>query len=644
METRANTTAVGLFTLVTIAVAIGVVYWFNRYGEDDGFVPLDVRIQGSVTGLARGSGVQFNGIGVGRVDRLRVDPDDPRVVIVRVLVRPETPVRSDTRASVGLRGLSGAGFIQLEGGSPDAQALLRRESDEPVPALQGDPAALQDLLNRVNGIAARVEGVATTLETVIARNEDNLNRTVENVARFSDALAENSDGVGEFLESAGTLATSLGELSGKLDGTITQAEAILNAVDVRSVGETVENVRSFTEGLGRTGTDIERIVATVERTSRQLSTFTVALNQTLASVDGLVGAVPQEQLTRTFDAVERATTSASNVLDAVDPQTVRQAVSELSAASANLNRLSGSIDPERLAAIVGDAAEVTRGARAVTDGLSAQTVTKITDDAAAAVAGARQLVEGDAAAAVASARRIVDEDLAGAVAGARAAVEALPAETVRQVAEDVAVTTRSARGLVEGIEPGRVRALIDDLAAASRNVAALSAGIDASKVNGAVDNVAEAARDARGVVADVRKVTEPFGARAADVDRIVTDAGETARRLNETAAQAQALVARVDRLVGEASGAGLVAEAQATLAQFRRTARDLGAQVGNAAGSIQRLTDRGLQDTGTLVRNAGRSLERLERVIRNIESNPSSLISGSGGSRVRETRSGRPRR
>lgn len=70
METKANYVLVGVFTLLVSLLAFGFVYWIARYGEARDSLPLDVRIQGSVTGLGIGSQVLFNGIKVGDVRRL----------------------------------------------------------------------------------------------------------------------------------------------------------------------------------------------------------------------------------------------------------------------------------------------------------------------------------------------------------------------------------------------------------------------------------------------------------------------------------------------------------------------------------------------------------------------------------------------
>ncbi|TGR60046.1 MlaD family protein, partial [Mesorhizobium sp. M1C.F.Ca.ET.192.01.1.1] len=67
METKANYTIVGIFTLIVIAAAFGFVYWMAEFGRGGPTAQLVVRIPGSANGLSVGSPVRFNGIPVGTV-------------------------------------------------------------------------------------------------------------------------------------------------------------------------------------------------------------------------------------------------------------------------------------------------------------------------------------------------------------------------------------------------------------------------------------------------------------------------------------------------------------------------------------------------------------------------------------------------
>ena len=70
MEIRARYVRVGVLTLAVLFAGFVFVYWLNNaaaFGNRDVY---HVRFEGSVSGLARGSVVLFNGIRVGEVEKL----------------------------------------------------------------------------------------------------------------------------------------------------------------------------------------------------------------------------------------------------------------------------------------------------------------------------------------------------------------------------------------------------------------------------------------------------------------------------------------------------------------------------------------------------------------------------------------------
>ena len=68
--------------------------------------------------------VKYRGVDVGAVKSTIIDPDNSRLVRVEVRLRKETPGKTDTRASLTLKGITGVIFIELNGGDPAAKTLL----------------------------------------------------------------------------------------------------------------------------------------------------------------------------------------------------------------------------------------------------------------------------------------------------------------------------------------------------------------------------------------------------------------------------------------------------------------------------------------------------------------------------------------
>src|ERR1700722_15616427 len=96
METRANYVLIGLFTLAVIAGGFGFVYWFSTVGGAGARANYRIVFDGSVSGLYAGAAVLFNGIRVGEVTALTLDPAAPRSVVAMISVDKRIAVRADT--------------------------------------------------------------------------------------------------------------------------------------------------------------------------------------------------------------------------------------------------------------------------------------------------------------------------------------------------------------------------------------------------------------------------------------------------------------------------------------------------------------------------------------------------------------------
>jgi phospholipid/cholesterol/gamma-HCH transport system substrate-binding protein len=83
----------------------------------------------------------FNGIRVGEVTGLALDPERPDQVIATIGVDSQTPVRSDTRVGIESQGLTGGAAVTLNGAIRKPARRRRRRS---TPVLIADPGAGQD--------------------------------------------------------------------------------------------------------------------------------------------------------------------------------------------------------------------------------------------------------------------------------------------------------------------------------------------------------------------------------------------------------------------------------------------------------------------------------------------------------------------
>jgi phospholipid/cholesterol/gamma-HCH transport system substrate-binding protein len=181
METRARYVVIGLFTLGAIVAGFLFVYWLQNAGGLRRQAIYQIRFEAPVSGLLKGSAVNFNGIRVGEVTDLELSAEDPKQVTVTTAIEPATPVRADTHVEIEFQGLTGATVISLRGGSATAPPLR----GEP-PLLVADDTATQSLTQAAREALRR-------LDAILADNAEPLKSTLGNLNTFSAALARNSD-------------------------------------------------------------------------------------------------------------------------------------------------------------------------------------------------------------------------------------------------------------------------------------------------------------------------------------------------------------------------------------------------------------------------------------------------------------------
>ena len=352
METRANYVTVGIFTLFVLAAAFAFIYWVSRLDETTNLVPLNVEIEGSVTGLGDGSDVLFNGIKVGKVSRVLFDANDPRIVYAVTQVKADTPIRDDTYATIGSQGLTGVAYISLKGGSPASPLLLQKESST-IPVISAQPSAVNDILETVREVAGRANTMMTSVESFINDNREPISQTVANVKTFSDSLAKNAEGVDKFLVGVSKAAESLETLSAKLDGSIAGIENIVKSVDPDKVRSSVDNIEEFTSQLKGSGSDVKELVASAKTAMVDLKAFSASINTSLASVDKLLAAADAEKIGKIVDNVSEASENAKSVI--ANANTVTDAfarrkedidaiVTDTKELVATLNKASGKVD------------------------------------------------------------------------------------------------------------------------------------------------------------------------------------------------------------------------------------------------------------------------------------------------------------
>ena len=186
METDKHYFFEGLFIIgFSIAAAIFAV-WLGSTGRHDDVV-YRIHFPDSVSGLAVGDPVKYRGVDVGSVKTMLIDPENSRLVRVDVRLRKATPVKTDTRASLTLKGITGVVFIELNGGDPAAQSLLAVTPADKFPEIPSEKTGLKAMLDELPKLVGKFSALAEKFSGI----EDQVKKVVTGVGALTDKVKDN---------------------------------------------------------------------------------------------------------------------------------------------------------------------------------------------------------------------------------------------------------------------------------------------------------------------------------------------------------------------------------------------------------------------------------------------------------------------
>lgn len=214
METKANYLMIGGFVLGVMVLAFIFVFWMTNLagGGKRYYIVFD----GSVAGLTTGASVGFNGIKVGEVQTLALDPSDARKVQVLISVHADTPVRQNSHASMQSLGLTGGTGIQISAGTPESPFLVATAKD-PIPVIPADRGGGQGLFDAAPAVMNNANALLLRLNDLVAENQDSIHKTLSNVETVTTMLAERKDDIAQTITDIQGAAQSFKDLSGKLE-------------------------------------------------------------------------------------------------------------------------------------------------------------------------------------------------------------------------------------------------------------------------------------------------------------------------------------------------------------------------------------------------------------------------------------------
>jgi phospholipid/cholesterol/gamma-HCH transport system substrate-binding protein len=191
METDNHYLVEGLFIIGGAIAAAFFAVWLTGSGHRDD-VLYRIHFAESVSGLSVGDPVKFRGVDVGNVKAIELDAADPRVVQVDVRLRKDAPVKTDTKATLKLKGITGTVFIELNGGSPKAATLLAATREGQIPEIASEKGTLTAVLDLLPKLLEKFSGIESQVSKVVGDVGSVTSEIKENPSLLLKGRPENS--------------------------------------------------------------------------------------------------------------------------------------------------------------------------------------------------------------------------------------------------------------------------------------------------------------------------------------------------------------------------------------------------------------------------------------------------------------------
>jgi phospholipid/cholesterol/gamma-HCH transport system substrate-binding protein len=274
MEPKREQAFVGLFVLVAVGilvatmVAIGGVFATSRNIYHAYFA--------FAGGLEQGFGVRYaGGPKVGRVESLRIDPQNPTRIEVTFSVATDVPVKTDSHVSILSISPLGDNHLEIVPGSAAAQRAPNGSTltADPYIGLNDLTASLNALAPQAKQLLATFNDRAVELKVTLARVNDLLNdRNRENIS--------------------GALATTRGMLDEdrpKLRSTLNHLDTVTAKLDPL--------LDDFKKTTAKANQTLDHLDATLTENRPDIHKAILQMRETLRAADELVG-----RLNTTLDA------------------------------------------------------------------------------------------------------------------------------------------------------------------------------------------------------------------------------------------------------------------------------------------------------------------------------------------------------
>jgi len=266
MEARREQAIVGLFVLVASGLLVATVFVLG--GAFAGSAKTYHAYLPFAGGLEPGAAVRYaGGPKVGRVEQLRINPQNPSQIEITFSVKPELPVKTDSK--VRIMSMSPLGDNHLEVVPGTQQAAMAPSGS----TLQAEPFV------DFNAITSRINEIAPQAQQLITTFNERATELKVTITRINDLMSD---------QNRNNLAATIANTRGMLEENRPKLRSTLDHVD-KSSAKLEPLLDDLRKTSGQASKTLEHVDALIAEDRPDIHKVLVQLRQNLDSIQDLTG-------------------------------------------------------------------------------------------------------------------------------------------------------------------------------------------------------------------------------------------------------------------------------------------------------------------------------------------------------------------
>ena len=244
----------------------------------------------SVAGLNLNAPVKYNGVDVGKVQDIQLDPENPERVQLLFAIERGTPIKVDTVAVLKTQGLTGIAYVELDGGAKNAAPLVAT-GQQKYPVIQTKPSLSTRLENILTTLLAKLDNTSSNIDSLLSReNQQAFKSAVADIAIVSKTIAARNNEIDAGIVNAARAADNTARATQKLNPIIDKIEPVMNELNI-------------------TIAQINRSALAIEKAGNEAAIASAGAGKTVTSV----GANIERYSTETLPEVQRLLTELNEL-------------------------------------------------------------------------------------------------------------------------------------------------------------------------------------------------------------------------------------------------------------------------------------------------------------------------------------------